>query len=57
MLGSAKLLTGKEVKFKAPVNLVKLRYELGEKFNHELKFKAQNFFEKEWIFDLNANSI
>lgn len=37
--------------------MVKLRYELGEKYNHELKFKAMNFFEKEWIFDLPADSI
>jgi hypothetical protein len=38
--GSAKLLTGEDISFKAPVKLVKLRYELGEKYNHELKFKA-----------------
>jgi hypothetical protein len=37
--------------------LVKLRYELGEKYNHELKFKALNFFEKEWIFDLSAETV
>ena len=57
VVGSTKLLSGEEVKFKAPVSLVKLRYELGEKFNHELKFLASNFFEKEWIFDLEPSLI
>jgi hypothetical protein len=50
-------LAEEEVKFKAPVSVVKLRYELGEKFNHELKFLASNFFEKEWIFDLESSLI
>lgn len=48
--GTAVTKDGAEIKFTAPVPLVKLQYELGTKYNEQFKFDALSFNEKEWIF-------
>lgn len=52
--GVATLNDGTDVKFSAPINMIKVQYELTKKFNNEYNFEANHFAEKEWTFDMGA---
>ena len=48
---------GADFTFSGPVNLVKLQYGLGTKYNAEMKYDANVFELKEYKFDIDAASL
>ena len=48
---------GTDFTFNGPIKMVKLQYSLGKKFNQEMKYDANIFDLKEYIFDVSASDL
>ena len=48
---------GSDFTFSGPVKMIKLQYSLGKKWNAEMKYEANYFDLKEWLFDVAASDL
>jgi hypothetical protein len=48
---------GNDFTFSGPVNMLKMQYALGKKFNAEMKYNANIFELKEYNFDVSPASL
>ena len=48
---------GADLTFSGPVEMLKLQYEMGKKWNTEMKYNANNFELKEYKFDVSTSGL
>lgn len=48
---------GADFTFSGPVEMLKLQYEMGKKWNAEMKYNANNFELKEYKFDVSTSGL